>query len=253
MNRLAPRAEYMVRSMGDSATGPVDHDYDRIWSEVYGDLQQLGPAHRHMRRILADLLATIDYRSAIEVGCGDGANLPLITSGRSLHSLAGVDIAPEPLERVREHWDGEFSLGDIQAEAPAGSWDLVFSSLVLEHLPDDEAALRNMRSMCSRWLMISTIAGDFERYRPWEEQVGHVRNYRRGELEAKLRRAGFEPVRAVYWGFPFYSPIARRLQNSMRAENEYGPRDRLLARIMYAVYFLNTRRRGDLLFMVARV
>jgi hypothetical protein len=167
--------------------------------------------------------------------------------------VTGVDVSEEALRRARERVDGDFHLLDIQAGRLGGSWELVFSSLVLEHLPDDTRALENMRAMARRWLVLTTIAGDFERYRPWEEQMGHVRNYGRGELESKVEAAGFSVERAVYWGFPFYSPLARRLQNGMRSQPSYGLGSRIAAEVLHAAYFLNSRRRGDLLMLVARV
>lgn len=123
---------------------------------------------------------------------------------------------------------------------------------MLEHLPDDEAALANMRAACGRHLLVTTIAGDFERYRAWDEQMGHVRNYARGELEGKLAAAGFVVEDAVYWGFPFYSPFARLLQNRMTSEPSYGAATRALAEAMYLLYWLNLRGRGDLLIVSAR-
>jgi SAM-dependent methyltransferase len=227
--------------------------HDEIWTDVYGDMQDVGPAHRHMRRIVAGLLHGIDYQSVLEVGCGAGHNFELLTAGRGSPRLTGVDISSEALTRAREASpEADLSPLDIQGERLDGTWDLVFSSLVLEHVPDDRAALGNMRAMAGRWLLVTTIAGDFERYRPWEERVGHVRNYRRGELESKLEAAGFVPERVVYWGFPFYSPIARRIQNGTSPEPHFGLPARLMARVMHAVYFLNSRRRGDLLIMLAR-
>lgn len=228
--------------------------YDAIWRDVYGDMQSVGPAHRHLRRLLRTLLDGVEYESAIEVGCGAGHNLPLLSEGRQLDALAGVDISARALEEARTRWpEAELHQLDVQGEAPAGTWDVVLCSLVLEHLEDDDAALRNMRSMCAGHLVVATIAGPFERYAKWERQVGHVRNYRVGELEAKLQRAGFTIERAIYWGFPFYSPLARRLQNFMTSKSEYDAPTSLLARVMYQLYRLNSSRRGDIVLVRARI
>jgi SAM-dependent methyltransferase len=222
--------------------------YDDVWNDVYGDMQDQGPTHRHMRRMVAGLLAGLDYQSVLEIGCGAGHNFDLLRQDR----ITGVDVSAEALRRARGRARGaELHQLDIQSQRLEGTWDLVFSSLVLEHLPDDVAALRNMRAMTGRWLVLTTIAGDFDRYRPWEEQMGHVRNYRQGELEGKLQAAGFEPERVTYWGFPFYSPIARRLQNGARSTAHYGVGKQMAARVVHALYFLNSSRRGDLLIALA--
>jgi SAM-dependent methyltransferase len=223
-------------------------DYDRKWQEVYGDIQDVGPVHRHMRRIVSRVLAGVPYETAAEVGCGAGHNFDLIGT-----DVTGFDISTVALDAAREHHPGaDLHVLDIETEQPDGSYDLVFCSLVLEHLPGDEAALAHLRAMTRGHLLLTTMAGDYARYRTWEDQVGHVRNYARGELEAKLARAGFETVQAIYWGFPFYTPLARTLQNRMTSAPVYDRRTRVLARLMYALYFLNSSRRGDLLVVLAR-
>jgi SAM-dependent methyltransferase len=231
---------------------PTTPDYDTVWREVYGDMQEHGPVHRHLRRLLSNLLEAMEYRSVLDVGCGGGHNLALLADGRGLERSTGLDISEEALDRARRRGFTETTCLDIERERLDDTWDLVLSSLVLEHLPDDTDALRNMRAMCGRHLLVSTIAGDFERYRAWDEQMGHVRNYRRGELEAKLEAAGFEVEDAVYWGFPFYSPLARLLQNRMTSQASHGTGTRALAEAMYWLYFLNSNRRGDLLIVAAR-
>ena len=110
-----------------------------------------------------------------------------------------------------------------------------------------------MRAMTGRYLLVTTMAGDFERYKAWDSQMGHVRNYHVGELEAKLEKTGFAVQRVVYWGFPFYSPFARTLQNTMKAGSEFGIKTRLIADIMYYLYFFNSHKRGDLLIILASV
>jgi trans-aconitate methyltransferase len=233
-----------------SAAGPR-HDYEQIWQEAYGDMQDVGPVHRHMRRLIRGMLAPLTYDSALEVGVGAGHNLELLREGRTLDRLAGADIAEQALMRAREREPADYHRLDIEEGRLPGSWDLVFCSLVLEHLPDDVSALQNMAAMARKHVLVTTIAGDFERYRPWEEQMGHVRNYRRGELEERMRAAGLTVRRAVYWGYPFYTPLARTLQNRMTSEPSYGLSTRVLAEVMYRLYFLNSRRRGDLLVLLA--
>jgi len=240
------------RSEQDGA--PAAISYDDVWRDVYGDMQDVGPVHRHMRRILAGVLAGLDYGDALDVGCGAGHNLELLTSpGCPRDRISGMDVSSEALGRARERGEGSLFQLDIERDALDGTWDLVFSSLVLEHLVDDVAALRNMRAMARRHVVLTTICGDFDRYRPWEEAMGHVRNYRRGELEGKLAAAGLAVRRSIHWGYPFYSPLVRRVQNRWRAQPAFDRRARMLARALYGLYWLNSSRRGDLLVVHATV
>ena len=251
MRRSPPRASPR-RSATVQTVASVSTQYDEIWEHVYGDMQTAGPVHRHMRRMLRPILARLSYESVLDVGCGRGDNYRVLARDHTLKRYTGIDASARALELAGQSVVGDFHQLDIQSERLDGTWDIVFSSLVLEHIPDDEAALRNMRAMTARHLVITTIAGDFERYRGWDERIGHVRNYARGELESKLERAGFRVEETIYWGFPFYTPIARELQNRSAAGTaKFGAAARAAARTLYWLYFLNSRRRGDLLIAAA--
>lgn len=222
-----------------------------MWEEVYGDLQDFGPTHRHMARIVKRVVKPLDYASVLDVGVGEGHNLPLLIAGRTIERLAGVDVSERALEHVRRSWAGDFRALDITTEHLPATFELVCCALVLEHVRDDEAALANLRAMTGRYLLLTTIGGRYDRYRRWEDQVGHVRNYAPGELERKLAGAGFAVLELVRWGFPFFSPMARLLQNRMTASRELPASSRLVARLLYRLFFLNSSRRGDLLIALA--
>ncbi len=232
---------------------PTEIDYDKIWAETYGDIQDIGPTHRHMDRIFRRLLKGITYETLLDVGCGMGRNLALLREGRALKDIAGIDISRAAVDHMNKIAGGGFHQLDIQQDRLDGKWDLVFSSLILEHVRDDVAALKNLRTMTGKHLLLSTIAGDFEKYRKWEDQVGHVRNYKPGELETKLEQAGFEIRKIVRWGFPFFSPLARLMQNHTNPKADMGAAGRAAALLMYHLYFLNSFRKGDLLVILASV
>lgn len=235
-------------------TSAPAHDYNEIWKNVYGDIQETGPVHRHLHRIIRRLLRKIDYSSFMDVGCGSGQNFEMLQEGKHIERCGGIDISDFAISKASEKLGGlgQCQCCDIQKNAPSGVWDLVYCSLILEHLPDDVAALKNMRKMTGKYLLAATIAGDFDRYRAWDERVGHVRNYTKGELERKLQAAGFNVIESIYWGFPFYTPLARTLQNhSSIGTGRYGMIARILAFVLYGLYFLNSSRRGDLLIVLA--
>ena len=237
------------------SAGPAAADrYDRAWVEVYGDMQDIGPAHRHLRHRLAAILGELSYETALDVGCGAGHNIPLLMPGGRAVEVTGVDVSGEALRRSAERNPAaRFVKADIEKGPLPGTWHLVLCALLLEHVDDDAAALRHLRAMTGRHLVVATIAGDFASYERWERQVGHVRNYRPGELEERLRVAGFSGIETTYWGFPFYSPVARTIQNAIPARARYGGATTLAARAAYLLYWLNSSRRGDLLIARACV
>ena len=209
-----------------------------------------------MKRIIRRLLVGIRYDSALDVGCGPGDNLEMLSRDRRLEDVSGADISAVAIRRARAAHRARFFELDIERARLEGAWDLVTNFLLLEHLEDDVAALRNMRAMTRKYLLLSTIAGDYERYKRWDAKVGHVRNYAVGELERKLENVGFQVEVAVYWGFPFYSPLTRALQNyadpKMGRQSLIRLFSRVFSELAYLLYFLNSRRRGDVLVVLAR-
>lgn len=230
-------------------------DYNQVWANVYGDMQHVGPVHRHVKRITRRLLDSLDYQSVVDVGCGPGDNIAFLSEGHRIQRFSGVDISTWAIEKARRKYPaGDFHAFNIEEKPLDGTWDLVFSSFVLEHVPDDVSLLRNLRAMTGKYALVATIAGNFERYKPWDLRMGHVRNYQVGELEGKMRDAGFTIEKAIYWGFPFYSPLGRMLQNMSRVgTGKLSLFGRIGAEIMHLLYFLNSHRRGDVLVVLARV
>jgi hypothetical protein len=82
---------------------------------------------------------------------------------------------------------------------------LVICSEVLEHIPDDIAAIRNLAAMTGRYLVVTTVQGRMRRFEAGE--VGHVRNYAYGELVHKIRAAGLRISTTIEWGFPVYTHL----------------------------------------------
>lgn len=68
-----------------------------------------------------------------------------------------------------------------------------------------------------------------------------------------MEAAGFVVDRVIYWGFPFYAPIVPTLQSYAKVKSRLGLGGRLVAGMLYLLYFLNSFRKGDLLFISAHV
>ena len=226
--------------------------YDGLWRRAWGDVQALGPVHRHVREDMLRVVASLDPRTVLDVGCGSGDNLAALASARRCE-LAGVDISAEALAMARQRVpSARLTRLDVEHAALPERFDLVMSVQVLEHMLDDVAALRHMASMAGRYVFISTMQG---RMRRSEVAIGHVRNYSRVELHRKLELAGLEPVRTYGWGFPFYSPLYRTVIEWLPGGPPGGPMGRVsraVARSLYQLYRLNWPGRGDVITVLAR-
>lgn len=228
--------------------------YDELWKGYWGDMQRLGPVHRHIREDIVRRVTSLDVHSILDVGCGSGANLAaLATLGK--YELSGVDVSTEGIELARKAVPSAHLLQvlDVERSVLPEKFDLVMSIQVIEHIVDDVAALRNMAAMSRRYVFISTLAG---RMRSSEVLTGHVRNYTAVELKRKLEVVGLRVLEVSGWGFPFYSPLYRSLIEVLPGGPPAGPTgraSRMIARGLYHVYRLNWRGRGDVLSALAEV
>lgn len=228
--------------------------YEMMWDTYWGDVQRYGPLHRLHRRIMLRMIRGLDFSTVLEVGCGNGLNLLALTKKRPRLLVAGCDISEQALCQCRGLLPGieTYALDISQARLP-GRYDLVVAFDVLEHIQDDMAALRNMAAMTHRYLLVATLQG---RMRAFEKDIGHVRNYQRGELQKKIERADLEVVETVEWGWPLYSPLYRdyldRCGGQEHTRGNYGMMKKALCHILYAVFLANRTHHGDMLFVLAR-
>jgi SAM-dependent methyltransferase len=100
---------------------------------------------------------------------------------------------------------------------PDGSYDRIIAAEVLEHIPDDETAIRELARVLRpggtmavtvpAWLAERICWALSEEYHAPFVEGGHVRIYTASDLRAKLRGAGLEPrgahhahgIHAPYW------------------------------------------------------
>ncbi|MGA2286230.1 MAG: class I SAM-dependent methyltransferase [Dehalococcoidia bacterium] len=228
-------------------------DYDRLWSDCWGGMQAIGPVHRHVCRIIVEMVRPLGIRSVLDAGCGSGVNLRALQKNLGVSDVVGIDISLNALQLAATQVQGEFVVMDVERNSLQREFDLVLSSQVVEHLEDDEAFLSNLRAMCKGYCLIGTMQG---RMRASEAYVGHKRNYTRPGLEQKLRNAGFAIERVVQWGFPFYSPLYRsaiELVGGQAVKVGYDKKQRFVASLLYQLYRLNSSRRGDVLIILGSV
>jgi SAM-dependent methyltransferase len=136
-----------------------------------------------------------DARRFLEVGCGNGAVLRAMAASRPWERLVGSELHPSGLAFARERLGRtvEFVQMDARNIPAVNVFDLTGAFDVIEHIADDEAVLRGLRRVTQTGGGIIIAVPQH----PWlwsrtDEVAYHQRRYRRGELETKLRRNGFE-------------------------------------------------------------
>jgi SAM-dependent methyltransferase len=136
-----------------------------------------------------------DARRFLEVGCGNGAVLREVAKSRPWERLVGSELHPSALAYARRRLPPqvEFVQMDARNIPAVDVFDLTGAFDVIEHVADDEGVLRGLREATQTGGgTIIAVPQHPWLWSPADDLVHHQRRYRRGELERKLRRNGFE-------------------------------------------------------------
>ena len=168
------------------------------------------------------LMLTVDYDRlgigpgdlVLDLGCGFGRHA--FEAARRGASVVALDAGPDEVAQVRATLGAMVEAGELTAGHPAtavqgdalalpfadATFDRVIASEVLEHIPDDTAAMRELaRVLRPGGAMAVTVPRCVPEAINWalsdeyhDTPGGHVRIYRRSTLERRLSSAGLEPT-----------------------------------------------------------
>src|SRR5215216_5827197 len=113
-------------------------DYDVAWDTKWDDMKKYGPMSRHVRRYIKKLIRPLQFRSVLDVGCGQGSLLQELMSEFPGTEPHGVDVSASAVEFARRRVpQGEFGVLDLVHQHTGRTYDLIVCSEVLEHIEDD--------------------------------------------------------------------------------------------------------------------
>jgi len=162
---------------------------------------------RHIiRRFLEHYLGPEGSLDILDVGCGSGRNLELLSQ---FGNAQGVEPPGPGLDVCRRNGLGEDRVKAGSAtEIPFedNSFDLVTSFDVLEHLDDDRAGLSEIRRVLrpAGYVLLTVPAYRFL-WSVHDEALGHRRRYVASEIHSLLNSSGFIAIRrsyAISFAFP---------------------------------------------------
>lgn len=208
----------------DSAT--VDTGYDAAHFPRLAVLEARNFWFRARNRLLLHLFgkyapATGDY---LEVGCGTGFVLEAVSHRFPGWNLHGSEILAEGLRFAADRVPRATLFQMDARQVPfRAAFDAIGAFDVLEHIDDDTRVLHQLH----RALRPGGVALFAVPQHPWlwsaqDREAHHVRRYARGELERKLRGAGFTPC----WSGSYLTLLLPVLAMSrLRPERANKPHD----------------------------
>jgi SAM-dependent methyltransferase len=178
-----------------------------LWAILRYNLIDDSPAgEKTLRRVsyltrynnwLWEQVAPFIGQRVLEVGAGIGTMTRYLL-GRDM--VVATDVSPIYLERLKATFEGhpDVVVKPLDAAAPlaeglqAFNLDTILCLNVLEHIEDDEAALKGFAALLAPGGRVVLIIPALKRlYGEIDKAIGHYRRYQKGEIEEKLRRAGF--------------------------------------------------------------
>ena len=172
----------------------------------------------------------------LDAGCGVGATLKSISD---LGNCFGIDSHDKAVNYCREKGIKNVRLGDItDLSFDDNSFDVILVLDVLEHIKDDEAAIKEMgRVLREDGLLIIFVPALKILWSKTDELSHHFRRYTLKELKNKINKYGFKNVRATYFNSILFLPILiirffiKIFKINISSENEMTPG--LINKILY--------------------
>lgn len=171
-----------------------------------------------LRYDVVDRLIPPGTRSVLEIGAGTGSMGALLARRFEYVGLE-PDTASYDVAARRIAGAGQLVNTTLEEFASSERFDVVCAFEVLEHLEDDQGAVRTWVEYVrpGGWLLVS-VPHRRTRFGAWDVKAGHYRRYDRSDLEAILLSARLERVTTVAYGFPLAS--AASLVRSALASRE---------------------------------
>lgn len=141
----------------------------------------------------------------LDVGCGTGANLEMLSQ---FGSSEGVDVSDDALEFCRKK--GLTVQKGLAETLPYedGTFDVSTALDVIEHLDDDIAGLREMHRVTKTGGYSLVFVPAFMWLWGVQDDISNHRiRYTKKQIVERIEKAGFTVERATYANFTFFAPI----------------------------------------------
>jgi 2-polyprenyl-3-methyl-5-hydroxy-6-metoxy-1,4-benzoquinol methylase len=182
-------------------------NYEELWGKEWLELQRIGPLTRTNHRLIVKMIEKYCLPGArlLDVGCGNGALLAMLSTRFPSLSLAGVEGSEQAVANAPDSIRRNLVVQDITNgfRLDHDDFDIVTCAEVLEHLSDYHKALQSIvdhtRSGCH---VLITAPHSMRYWSQVDEFAGHYRRFEYRDLKSELMSYGLKPIRYFTWGFP---------------------------------------------------
>jgi len=131
-----------------------------IYGNYYDKYGSKNPAARFLTnnfiKNIKIILKPLDYNSLLDIGCGEGYITNELAALKKCR-ITGIDLGEEPLKKARNQYKNIEFIKCSACELPFkdSSFDLISALEILEHLDNPEKALKEIKRVAKKWVIIS--------------------------------------------------------------------------------------------------
>lgn len=177
--------------------------YEQYHSEIKIQKRIVTPkdfTYRHIISLLNKYLK--QNQKILDIGCGAGTvDFFLASKG---HRVLGIDISENALrtarinaKRFKLEKKARFKLLNFPQEFPAGKYDFIICSEVMEHLPNDKKAVATITKLLKKEGLIfittpssASILEKLHLMKKYNKRVGHLRTYSEKKWRGLIQKQG---------------------------------------------------------------
>jgi len=240
-----------------------DHNfYEDLWLNQWADMERYNPTALHLKKHIAKIISNLeDVNTILDAGCGMGLNILDLRKHFPTKEITGGELTEGILELAKKYTGTDSNTSYIKLDLSSdhlnttNKYDLVLCNQVLEHIENDDMAIKNLTELTNKYILITVPAGS---YNKTSILVGHYRHYSEYGLSSILRRNNLEILYIRSWGFPFHSVYKFALNLlSQKSQKEigmgkYGLCKRFISKILYIIFFLNVINLGENIIVLCR-
>ena len=154
---------------------------------------------RHFRRMGRPL-------QILDIACATGMSFRFLSK---YGAIRGIDISNETIRLCKTRGiDRIVQCDAMKLPFRDGTFDVVLALDALEHFPDDELAIREIRRVARDGaLILVTVPAFMFLWSPHDVAYHHFRRYTRGELGGKLREGGLHLRKLSYYSMSVLPPV----------------------------------------------
>lgn len=198
---------------------------DTSFEKKYHELEDHHPWFVARREMLLDLFRAISKDSNIlDIGCSAGVMMKELIK-RGFNHITGLDISQQAIDLCHEQGlQNVYVMDGADPKFPAGTFDCIIASDVLEHIKEDGVSVSNWQKLLKpNGIVICFVPAFKFLWSRHDTANQHFRRYTRASLKQVFQNNGLTVIRSSYWNFFLFFPtVIIRLIQRLLPEKQGG-------------------------------